>query len=176
MRCTLENMVLKCNQTRTHRLHDPHCAVAQSLALLGDSWTLLVVREAFFGTRRFADFQSHLGISKNVLADRLAHLTANGILVKTDAGRFGTRFEYELSPKGRDLATVMTALRQWSDRWIFGKGNEPLLVYDTKTGKPILPLRIRRSNGEQVPASQLVFRLGPGATQEMKQRKRRMDS
>lgn len=156
----------------TRRVHDPMCGVAQALAVLGDGWTLLVVREAFLGTRRFADFQGHLGISRNVLADRLARLVEEGILERRDAGRSGPRFEYELTRKGRDLTAVLTAMRQWSDRWVFGPGNEPLLVVDRSTGEPILPLRVRRADGSEVPAGDLQFQLGPGATEAMRRRSR----
>lgn len=137
---------------------DPACAVAAALGILGDGWTMLVIREAFLGTRRFADFESRLSISKNVLSKRLAHLVEQGILEKVNAGQFGDRFEYQLSRKGKDLLTVITALRQWGDRWVFGEGNEPLLVVDEATGEPILPVRIRRADGEVVPSKALILR------------------
>jgi DNA-binding HxlR family transcriptional regulator len=143
-----------------------NCAVAQALEVLGDWWTLLVVREAFIGTRRFSDFQDRLGISKNVLTQRLGHLVARGVLERVDVGEHGTHYEYALTPMGKDLAIVMTALRQWGDRWVFGAGKEPLLVYDRRTGRPIPPLRIRGEDGEVLRASDMEMRPGPGATEE----------
>lgn len=143
---------------------DADCSVARSLEILGDGWTLLVLREAFFGTRRFADFEARLAISKNILASRLANLVEEGVLEKVDAGHYGSRFEYQLTPKGKDLTTVLTALRQWGDRWIFGEGREPLLVIDRQTGEPIERLRIRRADGSAVPAADLELRPGPGAS------------
>jgi DNA-binding HxlR family transcriptional regulator len=157
----------------TRRLKDPDCSVAQALALLGDGWTLLIVREAFFGTRRFADFEAELGIAKNVLAQRLEHLVERGLLARVDAGQHGVRYEYELTPMGKDLATVMTALRQWSDRWLVGAGGEPLLVYDRRTGRPILPLRIRGEDGVPLHARDLELRPGPGASKRTLARLRR---
>src|ERR1700737_4856888 len=100
------------------RFKDQNCSIAQSLEVLGDWWTLLVVREAFVGSRRFADFKGNLDISKNILSARLEHLVAHGVLARVDAGVHGTRYEYELTPMGKDLATLMTALQQWGDRWI----------------------------------------------------------
>jgi DNA-binding HxlR family transcriptional regulator len=100
------------------------CAVARALEVLGDWWTLLLVREAFFGTRRFADFAANLGISRNVLSRRLEHLVAGGVLERVDAGQLGTRYEYVLTPRGKDLVAVLPALRQWGDRWIFGAGED----------------------------------------------------
>ena len=105
-----------------------NCSIARALALLGDGWTMLILRDAFLGVRRFASFQSRLGISKNVLSDRLQFLVEHEILTRVEVGVHGSRFEYQMTPKGKDLATVFTALRQWGDRWIFGPGNEPLLV------------------------------------------------
>jgi DNA-binding HxlR family transcriptional regulator len=155
------------------RFGDENCSVAQALEVLGDWWTLLLVREAFFGTRRFADFEANLGISKNVLTQRLAHLVDRGVFARVDAGQHGTRYEYELTPMGRDLATVMTALRQWADRWVYGEGKEPLVVLDRRTGRPIPRLRIRGEDGEALRAADLEVRLGPGATKETRERFRR---
>jgi DNA-binding HxlR family transcriptional regulator len=138
--------------------------VAQALEVLGDWWTLLLVREAFLGTRRFADFEATLGISKNVLARRLEHLVRCGVLERVDAGQHGVRYEYALTPMGKDLATVLTALRQWADRWVFGPGNEPLLVYDRRTGRPIPRLRISGEDGRALSARDLEVRPGPGAS------------
>jgi len=143
-----------------------NCAVAQALEILGDQWTLLVVREAFVGTRRFADFEAHLGISKNVLTQRLGHLVERGVLERVDAGQHGTRYEYALTPMGKDLATVMTALRQWGDRWVLGKGKEPLLVYDRRTGRPIPAVRIRGEDGVALRAQDIELRPGPGASKK----------
>jgi DNA-binding HxlR family transcriptional regulator len=151
-------------------LKDPDCSVAQALDVLGDGWTLLVMREAFFGTRRFADFAAALGIAKNVLTQRLDHLVERGLLARVDAGQHGVRYEYELTPMGKDLATVMTALRQWADRWILGEGREPLLVYDRRTGRPIPRLRITGEDGVPLAGRDLELRPGPGASERARSR------
>ena len=143
-----------------------NCSIARALGVLGDTWTLMIIRQAFLGTRRFADFQSGLGISKNVLANRLQHLLDQDILEKTDAGTHGPRFEYQLTARGKDLTTIFTALRQWGDRWIFGDGNEPMLVVDRVTGRPVERLRIRRADGTPVPTRDLSLQPGPGASAE----------
>ncbi len=148
---------------RTRFGHEP-CSIARALEVLGDWWTLLVVRDAFLGTRRFADFEARLGISKNILARRLEHLVTHGVLARVDAGVHGTRYEYELTPKGKDLVMVMTALRQWGDRWIFGEGQEPLLVLDRRTGRAIPRQIVRGEDGEPLRGRDLEIRLGPGAT------------
>lgn len=147
-----------------HRFEGENCSVARALEIVGDWRTLLVVREAFFGTRRFADFEAHLQIAKNVLAQRLAHLVEHGVMVRVDAGVHGTRYEYELTPMGKDLATVMTALRQWGDRWIFGEGKEPLVVLDRRTGRPLPRLRMLDGDGNKIASADLEVRPGPGAS------------
>jgi DNA-binding HxlR family transcriptional regulator len=155
------------------RFEDEDCSVAQALEVLGDWWTLLVVREAFFGTRRFVELEANLGISKSVLTKRLAHLVERGVLARVDVGEHGTHYEYELTPMGKDLATVITALRQWADRWIAGAGREPLLVVDRRTGKPIPRLRIRGEDGATLRARDMEIRPGPGAGKETLARFRR---
>lgn len=149
------------------------CSVAQALEVLGDWWTLLIVRDAFMGLRRFSDFQDSLGISKNILAQRLGHLVEHGVLERVDVGEHGTHYEYALTAMGKDLVTVMTALRQWGDRWVFGPGKEPILVLDRRTGRPVPPLRIRGEDGEPLRAADMDVRPGPGATDEVRDRYRR---
>lgn len=158
------------------RFTGDNCSIARALEVLGDWWTLLVVREAFFGTRRFADFEAALGISKNILTRRLDHLVAHGVLERVDAGVHGTRYEYVLTAMGKDLATVVTALRQWGDRWIFGEGHEPLLVHDRRTGRPIPRLRIRGEDGEPLRTRDLDLHAGPGASPRTRERLRRLAS
>jgi DNA-binding HxlR family transcriptional regulator len=156
-----------------HRFRRASCSIARSLEILGDWWTLLVVREAFLGARRFADFEAGLEISKNVLTRRLAHLTRHGVLARVDAGVYGRRYEYELTPMGKDLAAMMTALRQWGDRWVFGSGREPLVLVDRRTGRPVPPLRIRDEQGAPLAARDLEIRPGPGASTRVADRLRR---
>jgi DNA-binding HxlR family transcriptional regulator len=148
---------------RRHRFTRENCSVARSLEVIGDWWTLLVVREAMLGTRRFADFAARLPIARNILARRLAHLVRGGVLARVDAGVHGKRYEYELTPMGKDLTTVMTALRQWGDRWLFGEGGEPLLVLDRRTNRPIPRLRVVDERGAPIAARDLVVVPGPGA-------------
>ncbi|TNE84675.1 MAG: transcriptional regulator [Deltaproteobacteria bacterium] len=144
------------------RFSDQNCSVAATLDLIGDGWTMLVLREAFLGTRRFSDFQRHTGAAKNILADRLAHLVEHGILAKVEAGTRGSRHEYALTAKGRDLVVVITALRQWGDRWLH-PGAEPLRVVDGRTGEDIAPLRLCDADGEPVPGREVRLVPGPGA-------------
>jgi DNA-binding HxlR family transcriptional regulator len=171
MHTSLDNLVSSCNHFSVRvRFDGENCALARSLEVLGDWWTLLVVREAFVGTRRFADFEVNLGISKNVLSQRLNHLVEHGVLARVDAGRHGTRYEYELTAMGKDLATLMTALRQWGDRWLFGPGKEPLLVHDRRTGRPVPRLRIVGEDGRPLRTQDMELVAGPGASKQTRER------
>ncbi|HKE11579.1 MAG TPA: helix-turn-helix domain-containing protein, partial [Myxococcota bacterium] len=101
------------------RFSEMNCGIAQALEVLGDWWTLLIVRDAFFGAHRFGDFERSLGIAKNVLSARLQHLVDHGVFELADVGSEGQRFEYRLTEKGEALLPVLTALREWSDGWVF---------------------------------------------------------
>ncbi len=147
-----------------------NCSVAQSLDVLGDWWTLLIVREALFGTRTFSRFERNLGISKNILALRLENLVDQEILRRVDVGQHGTRFHYELTAKGADLITVIESLRQWSDRWVYGEGKEPVRIVDTRTGNPIPPLAIRDEAGEPMSMRNVAIEPGPGAAPATRRR------
>lgn len=96
---------------------DQTCSIARALSEVGDRWTLLVLREAFLRTRRFADFVRRTGAARNLVADRLAKLEAAGILERRRYQERPARFEYRLTEKGRDLYPVMLALVRWGDRW-----------------------------------------------------------
>lgn len=113
---------------------DMHCSVAQSLELVGEWWTLLILRDAFLGVRRFDDFVERLGISRNVLTNRLDRLVEVGIFERRPYDEARGRYDYLLTDKGRALWPVITTLRQWGDEWIYGAGNEPLTIEHRSCG------------------------------------------
>src|SRR4051812_15713224 len=96
---------------------DLHCSIAQCLEVVGEWWSLLIVRDAFLGVRRFDDFQARLGISRNTLTQRLDTLVGNGVLERVPYQDNPVRHEYRLTAKGRDLWLVINAMREWGDRW-----------------------------------------------------------
>ena len=109
--------------------HD--CSIAASLAFVGDRWTLLILRDAFRGVRRFGDFCADLGIARNILADRLDKLVFHRILTRVPYQDRPLRHEYRLTPKGRDLSPALIALMRWGDRWAVEGEPPTLLVHDT---------------------------------------------
>jgi len=94
-----------------------NCSVAQCLEVIGEWWSMLIVRDAFLGVTRFDDFHERLGISRNVLNQRLSHLVDAGVLERVAYSEHPPRYDYRLTAKGKDLWPVLTAMRQWGDRW-----------------------------------------------------------
>lgn len=146
------------------RFADMNCGIAQALEVIGDWWTLLIVRDAFFGARRFSDFEKSLGVAKNILSARLQHLVDHGIFLRSDVGSEGQRFEYRLTEKGEALLPVLTTLREWSDEWVFGRGHEPVIVKERRSGRRVPKLRLTDADGRELSRRDLRTEPGPGAS------------
>jgi DNA-binding HxlR family transcriptional regulator len=142
---------------------DMPCPVAQTLELVGEWWTLLIVREAFLGRRRFVEFQQQLGIARNVLSSRLRKLVAEGILERRVSETDAREIEYRLSPKGKDLMPVLIALSQWGERWIY-EGNSPLRYENRHTGEELPRLAVRDAQGNELTARDLRIVRTDGVT------------
>jgi DNA-binding HxlR family transcriptional regulator len=143
-----------------------HCSIAQSLEIIGEWWTLLILRDSFLGIRRFDDFVERLGISRNVLANRLDTLVDAGVLERRPYDEARGRFDYHLTDKGRALWPVMIALRQWGDEWLLGPGNEPLLLEHRGHGHLATARMTCDVCGEKLDARSVRAVPGPGAKAE----------
>jgi DNA-binding HxlR family transcriptional regulator len=137
------------------------CSVAQCLEVVGEWWSMLVIRDAFRGVRRFDDFQARLGISRNVLAERLAKLVDAGVLTKRAYQDNPPRYDYVLTEKGRDLWPLLTAMRQWGDRHAAPDGPPVRVVHEHCGHASELVLRCSAC-GEAVSARDMRVELGPG--------------
>jgi DNA-binding HxlR family transcriptional regulator len=137
------------------------CPVARSLDVIGDWWSLLIVRDAMFGMRRFGEFQTSLGIARNILAARLRALVANGILETAPATDGGSHRDYLLTAKGRDLFPIMVALRQWGDRYLFEPGERYNELVDRDDGQPIKRLELRAHDGRLLDTGDTLVRRLP---------------
>lgn len=115
----------------------PTCPVARSVDLIGDRWSLLIVRDAFDGVRRFGDFQSGLGVARSVLTNRLKHLVQTGIFEVRPASDGTSYQEYVLTPKGQSLFPVVVAFRQWAEQYLFEVDEARSQLVDTVTGQPL---------------------------------------
>ena len=121
---------------RTDLSHHP-CSIARTLDVAGEWWTLLIIRDVAYGVRRFREIQEDLGISANVLADRLDTLVAEGILDRVAYQQRPLRHEYRLTDKGSDLVPVLLALMEWGDRWGWDATGGPVEVLHDKCGHDV---------------------------------------
>jgi DNA-binding HxlR family transcriptional regulator len=127
---------------------DPTCPVARTVDLVGDRWSLLIVRDAMDGARSFTDFQQRTGVARNILTDRLRRLVNRGILTQEPANS-RRRQVYVLTDAGRDLFTVIVAMRQWGERHAFSEGEEHSLLVDA-SGNPLAHLWPTDAHGHPV--------------------------
>ena len=136
-----------------------NCSIARALEVVGERWTLLIVRDLFFGIRRFDELQESLGIARNVLADRLNRLVDEGIARKVRYRERPDRFEYRLTDKGRDLNVALTGLRQWGDR--HAGALPPRLLRRRSDGAPVVAAFVLEG-ADTLRAEELETVPGPG--------------
>ena len=137
-----------------HRELLRQCSIAAALQAVGERWSFLILRGAFNGLQHFEEFQSTLGIARNILSNRLGQLVANGILEKKPDPADRRRIAYRLTDKGKDLLPVLISLRQWGERWISEMPANPVLV-DRQNRRPIAPMEVRAADGRPLKLSEL---------------------
>jgi DNA-binding HxlR family transcriptional regulator len=145
---------------------DMHCSVAQCLEVVGEWWSLLIVRDVFLGVTRFDELQQRLGISRNVLNQRLGKLVEQGVLSKVAYSEHPPRFDYELTEKARDLWPVLTAMRQWGDKYAAPEG-PPLQLVHRECHRVSEAVMTCSACGEPIGASDVKAIVGPGAVEPL---------
>jgi DNA-binding HxlR family transcriptional regulator len=138
------------------------CSMAKTLSVVGTRSALLIMREAFYGTRRFDDFVERLGIGRNILTERLRRLTEEAILNKVQYQERPARYEYRLTDKGRALFGVIAALHRWGNDWLASDDGAPVEMVDRRTGNVVNPIVVDEATGEPLDPRQLTMRRGPG--------------
>ena len=138
--------------------------------LLGDWWTPLVLREAFYGIRRFDEFQRGLGIARNTLTDRLRRLVADGLLEKRPYQRDPVRYDYVLTEKGRDFFGIIAAMAAWGDRWLVDAEGPPVTLHHTACGQDTEARVVCACCGQPLRAEDTVMRMGPGYPAKLAER------
>ena len=136
---------------------DP-CPVARALDVIGERWSLLIVRDAFDGMRRFGEFQKSLGVAKNILADRLHTLVDEGIFTVAPASDGTAYQEYVLTPKGLGLFPVVVGLRQWSEAQLFDAGEAHSILLQRGSGLPVSKMEVQAQDGRVLQAADTVVR------------------
>jgi DNA-binding HxlR family transcriptional regulator len=124
---------------RRTRFDRMNCSIARSLEVMGDWWTPLILRDLYVGVRRFDALTRDLGISRNLLASRLASLEENGLVEKRQYEERPPRYEYELTPAASELVPVLMALSAWGDRWVGTRGGPPVRFRHRSCGKTFVP-------------------------------------
>ena len=134
------------------------CSLPAALEAMGERWSFLILRAAFNGLHHFEEFQSELGIARNILANRLARLVDHGILQRTALPDDRRKIEYRLTEKGFALLPTMVALRQWGERWETGMPASPVLV-DARDRRPVAPVQVMSHDGRVLMKGDLVWAL-----------------
>jgi DNA-binding HxlR family transcriptional regulator len=142
---------------------DQTCSMAGALAVVGERWSLLIVRDVLLGLRRFDELQSDLGVARNVLQTRLARLIEHGVLEKRLYQERPKRYEYRLTEKGLDLWPTIVSLLQWGDKHATSEAGPPVLLEHRDCGGAVDEHRICSACGARLSARDAIARLGPGA-------------
>ncbi|HEY0182282.1 MAG TPA: helix-turn-helix domain-containing protein [Rhodopila sp.] len=148
---------------RWSELADERCSIARTVSVIGDRWTLLILRDCFLRIRRFDDFEARLGVTRHVLADRLKKLVEAGVLEKVPYGERPVRHEYRLTQKGLDLYPVLMSIVHWGDLHTAGKAGRPLLHQHLSCGHQFDPVLTCSACGETVDPRHVRVLPGPGA-------------
>ena len=122
------------------------CGISAALEAVGERWSFLILRGTFNGLKHFEEFQSSLGIARNILSNRLARLVENGILQRHPDPADRRKVAYKLTEKGRELLPVLIAMRQWGERWVSGMPSKVVLV-DRQSRQPVMPMTVRAADG-----------------------------
>ena len=137
-----------------------NCSLARTADLIGDKWTLLILRDAFYGVRGFSAFQTRLGLAKSILSDRLQKLVEGNILERTRVRQGIERYEYHLTPAGLELFPLVVGFVQWGDRNIFGADQAPMAILDRESGQPVRELAVQSNTGQTLSARDVTLQLG----------------
>jgi DNA-binding HxlR family transcriptional regulator len=138
--------------------------------LLGDWWTPLVLREAYYGIRRFDEFQQELGIARNTLADRLRRLVDEGLMEKQLYTSEPKRYEYLLTDKGRDFYGVIVAMSHWGDTWLSGESGPPVILHHESCGNDTHAEVVCAVCGDALHSEDVTMKMGPGYPERLRER------
>ncbi len=146
-------------------LEEEQCSIARTVAVIGDRWSLLILRDCFLRVRRFEDFQARLGVTRHVLADRLKKLVRHGVLRRVPYQTRPQRHEYILTQKGLDLHPIIMAMVHWGDVHMADERGRPLLHEHKLCGKMFDPVMTCSECGQPLSPREVHVHVGPGANQ-----------
>ncbi len=145
------------------RSSNKECSIARAMEVVGDRWSILLLREAFYGTRRFDDFQYYLGVAPNILSTRLKKFVDRGVMTRVPLPEHSGRYEYVLTKKGRDFFPTYLSLKKWGDDWLAEPEGPQVVFRDRASGRPIEYPAILSARGKPLQLEEVEIIPGSGA-------------
>ena len=148
---------------RRSRIANKKCSVARAMEAIGDRWSILLLREAYYGTKRFDEFQYYVGLASNILSARLKKLVDAGIMMRVPLPEHAGRYEYVLTDKGRDFFPTYLALKKWGDDWLAEPAGPQVVFNDRSSGRQISYPELRTAEGKLLSLEDIKVVAGSGA-------------
>ncbi|SFJ29991.1 winged helix-turn-helix transcriptional regulator [Bradyrhizobium sp. cf659] len=145
------------------RLANKECSVARAMEIVGDRWSILILREAYYGVKRFDEFEMYVGIAPNILSARLKKLVSAGVMRRVPLPEHSGRYEYVLTDKGRDFFPAYLALKKWGDDWLAESEGPQVVFLDREAGRPIEYPELKRADGRPLRLEDVEIVPGAGA-------------
>jgi DNA-binding HxlR family transcriptional regulator len=145
------------------RIANKECSVARAIEIVGDRWSILLLREAYYGVKRFDEFEYYVGIAPNILSSRLKKLVDAGIMVRVPLAEHAGRYEYVLTDKGKDFFPTYLALKKWGDDWLAEPAGPQVVFNDRATGKEIKYPKLLTARGKPLCVEDIAIVPGTGA-------------
>lgn len=145
------------------RLANKECSMARAMEVVGDRWSILILREAYYGVKRFDEFEYYVGVAPNILSARLKKFVDAGIMTRVPLPEHAGRYEYILTEKGRDFFPAYLALKKWGDDWLAEPAGPQVVFREHLTGRPIEYPELRASGGKPLRLEDVEIVAGPGA-------------
>ena len=152
------------------RSFNKECSIARAMEVVGDRWSILLLREAYYGTRRFDEFQYYLGVAPNILSARLKKLVELGMMTRVPLAEHGGRYEYVLTKKGRDFFPTYLALKKWGDDWLAEPAGPQVFFMDRTSGRQIEHPILLSARGKPLQLEDVEVVAGSGAVSFNKKR------
>jgi DNA-binding HxlR family transcriptional regulator len=151
------------SSVKQSRLANKECSMARAMEIVGDRWSILILREAYYGVKRFDEFEYYVGIAPNILSARLKKFVDAGVMARVPLPEHAGRFEYVLTEKGRDFFPAYLALKKWGDDWLAERAGPQVLFRDRAAGRPIEYPALRTSDGKPLRLEDVEVVAGSGA-------------
>jgi DNA-binding HxlR family transcriptional regulator len=145
------------------RLANKECSMARAMAVVGDRWSILILREAYYGVKRFDEFEYYVGIAPNILSVRLKKFVEAGIMTRQPQAEHAGRFDYVLTQMGRDFFPAYLALKKWGDDWLANREGPQVVFNERASGREIAYPKVLRSDGKPLQLEDVEVVAGSGA-------------